>query len=316
MRLALLAGALCILGLLIPLWPYQTPRQADLFLWIIDLASHWQWLYVAVLSLCVLRLAFKDRRWLLLLLFVALPWISASPRAPVHASGEPGLSIVEINANIGNPNHDRLIDWLQASDTDIIVVLEVSHTLSARLRALSTYPFQEIVSRSDPFGIAVLSRLPLEGTAVDVDSDGIPRISTRVLWPAQPFDLAALHPMPPLSGEFHVKRDLTLAEIVKQHVPLHQPLIVVGDMNASPWSSAFSGLVERGLQRSGSLAPTWPATFRGWFGIPIDHVLVSPQWQVEQYDVGADIGSDHLPIRVELSPIEPGLAEEAQAISR
>ncbi len=44
---------------------------------------------------------------------------------------------------------------------------------------------------------------------------------------------------------------------------------------------------------------TWPATL-GVAGIPIDHVLVSAGIGVAEKSVAAGVGSDHLPIVVDL----------------
>jgi len=81
------------------------------------------------------------------------------------------------------------------------------------------------------------------------------------------------------------------------------PAIVVGDLNATPWSNAFSGLGHAGLLRATGLKPTWPAIGLGWMGIPIDHVLVTPHWSVMERQIGPNIGSDHLPVMVRIGLI-------------
>jgi endonuclease/exonuclease/phosphatase (EEP) superfamily protein YafD len=45
--------------------------------------------------------------------------------------------------------------------------------------------------------------------------------------------------------------------------------------------------------------PTWPTGSMS-LRIPIDHVLVEPDLVVLERQVGPDIGSDHLPVRVRL----------------
>jgi endonuclease/exonuclease/phosphatase (EEP) superfamily protein YafD len=80
------------------------------------------------------------------------------------------------------------------------------------------------------------------------------------------------------------------------------PLIVAGDLNATPWSSAFAVAARHGLDRASGLAPTWP---RRHVGIPIDHVLADTHWRRGEAQRGPDIGSDHLPVRVALHPVGP-----------
>jgi len=47
------------------------------------------------------------------------------------------------------------------------------------------------------------------------------------------------------------------------------------------------------------IQPTWPAMFLP-LRIPIDHCLVSPDLKIVRRKIGRDIGSDHLPLLVDL----------------
>jgi len=48
--------------------------------------------------------------------------------------------------------------------------------------------------------------------------------------------------------------------------------------------------------RSGfGIHPTWPAQF-SLMGIPIDHLLISPELSVHHFTTGPHVGSDHLPV--------------------
>jgi endonuclease/exonuclease/phosphatase (EEP) superfamily protein YafD len=106
--------------------------------------------------------------------------------------------------------------------------------------------------------------------------------------------------MPPLSPHWQRKRDALLREIADRDDDM--PRIVAGDLNATPWSSAFMVAARHGLQRAGGLAPTWPHRH---VGIPIDHVLADAGWRRGEAQRGPDIGSDHLPVRVALHRVGP-----------
>ena len=81
-------------------------------------------------------------------------------------------------------------------------------------------------------------------------------------------------------------------------------VIIAGDFNASPYSPVFKKLLTTsGLRdtRTGfGWLPSWPALFPLAF-IPIDHILVSPDIQVQNRATGPYIGSDHYPVIAELS---------------
>lgn len=83
------------------------------------------------------------------------------------------------------------------------------------------------------------------------------------------------------------------------------PKIVVGDLNTSPLAASFrrfvaeSGLVDA-AQGFGWQA-TWPAALGQPLRIRLDHVLHSRDLGVAHFAVGPRIGSDHLPIVVDLT---------------
>ena len=149
----------------------------------------------------------------------------------------------------------------------------------------------------------MLSRHPMQATTLR-DADDIARIEARIDLGAACVELIAVHPMPPISPYFHAARDELLSALGDRASKNSLPMLVVGDLNATAWSSAFAGLAQRGLQRAGDLRPTWPDAGRGWFGIPIDHVLASGHWRMRGSQVGPDLGSDHRPLLARLVPTE------------
>jgi endonuclease/exonuclease/phosphatase (EEP) superfamily protein YafD len=140
--------------------------------------------------------------------------------------------------------------------------------------------------------------LPLRNAALIDDADGVQTLLADVDIAGRPARIVAAHPMPPIAPEWHGKRDTLLTSIAKQARPL--PLIVAGDLNATPWSTALIGAERHALLRTTGVASTWPRSGLGAIGIPIDHVLASRHWRLGASSRGPDIGSDHFPIRVAL----------------
>ena len=126
------------------------------------------------------------------------------------------------------------------------------------------------------------------------------RIQYAVLeWQDQPVMVYGAHPNPPLGIRGTQQRDSELTEIRHILGRETQPLILLGDLNASPWSAPMRQIFAETDLRHGShghgIRPTW------WFGtqllaLPYDHILVSSEWQVLTYEIGPDIGSDHFPV--------------------
>jgi endonuclease/exonuclease/phosphatase (EEP) superfamily protein YafD len=294
---------LCLLGLLLPLLSHLLVDSAGTLAWLIDLASHWQWLFLLGLVVFTGLACWRDMRWAVLLLALPLPWLTASAPAPAGDPQAQVFTVASANVHLDSRNTETLAAWLAQEKPDVVVLLEVSPAYAQGLRTLRDYPFQHIVAQDSPFGIAVLSRHPLQQIEVIEDAQGIAHIEAQLQWHGQPVGIIALHPMPPLSPQYHRVRNTKLAALARQAAASGIPTVLAGDLNATPWSSAFSGLAQLGLRRASGLAATWPAVLQGVLGLPIDQVLVTQHWAVVARQVGPQLGSDHLPILVRLVPV-------------
>ena len=301
-RRVITLALLCLLGLLLPLLSHLLADSAGTLAWLIDLASHWQWLFLAGLAVFAGLAAWRDKRWAVLLLALPLPWLTASAPAPTGEPQAQVLAVASANVHLHNRNTEALTAWLAQERPDVLVLLEVSPAYAQGLRTLRDYPFQHIVAEDSPFGIAVLSRHPLQQIEVIEDAQGIAHIEALLQWHGQPVGIIALHPMPPLTPQYHSVRNAKLAALARHATASGIPTVLAGDLNATPWSSAFSGLAQLGLRRASGLAATWPAVLQGVLGLPIDHVLVTQHWAVAARKVGPQLGSDHLPVLVHLVP--------------
>lgn len=295
----------CAFGLVVPILSEGLAGSSNTMEWLVDLVSHWQWLFLVGLVFACTITVFNDRHRALWLLALPLFWMTAAKPAPddeyEKTPSANVLTVATFNVHMGNHDTTALARWLAEAKPDVLVLHEVSPDYAKGLDALNAYPFRHLVPRNDPFGIAVLSRLPMAQVQIVEDGDGLHHIETQLDWSGQPIRLTAWHPMPPISQYDHTKRNHQLQALAKAAKASGQPAIVAGDLNATPWSNAFSKLDQAGLRRASGLAPTWPAVGYGWMGIPIDHVLVTPQWSVVKQGVGPYLGSDHLPVIVQIA---------------
>jgi endonuclease/exonuclease/phosphatase (EEP) superfamily protein YafD len=85
-------------------------------------------------------------------------------------------------------------------------------------------------------------------------------------------------------------------------------VVLLGDLNLTPWSPRFRDLLDDAGLRDASMQlpfePTWRAPLP-FLGLAIDHVLTSPGLAVTCSRIGADVGSDHLPVIADI-----GIAED------
>ncbi|RMG35170.1 MAG: hypothetical protein D6720_07800 [Gammaproteobacteria bacterium] len=298
-RTGLLLG-FSLLGLALPLGCSLWRDEANFLVWVLDLASHWQWAYSVAALVSLLALGRQRPRRLWLLPSALLPLLTASATPPKSTHSTQIFTIVSANLDFHNADPAPLLAWLSQARPDVVVLVELSPGFAAALANYADYPYRKLIPQADPFGIGVLSRLPISDTAIQTDDVGTPRLRLHLTWESMLLQLIAVHPMPPLSPEYQVKRNDLLAGIASEIDPIPIPTLVCGDLNATPWSSAFSGRPNT-LVRATGLRPTWPAVGRGIFGIPIDHILVSRQWHLVNNEVGPDIGSDHYPVVARLT---------------
>jgi endonuclease/exonuclease/phosphatase (EEP) superfamily protein YafD len=304
----LLAVAACV-GLLLPLSAGVQPRLPAGLGWLLDLAVHWQWLWLgllgAALALCA---AARSWRWLVLALVGTAPWWAATaslePSADADAPGRT-LTVASANVHLDNADAGRLLQWVRALQADVVVVLEVSPAMAGALAAACDYPHRKVLAAHDPFGMALLSRHPLRDVQVLRLRAGPPALQALVDAPSGPASVTALHTMPPIVGPHAVaERDADITEALGRARAAGAPALVAGDFNATPWSSGLRAAQAQGFARALGLAPTWPAFGAGVFGIPIDHVLADSRWRVVQSGRGPDLGSDHLPVYARLRRVD------------
>jgi len=215
------------------------------------------------------------------------------------------LRLVSLNVHTENEHRDLVLKFLQNADADVILLMEVNAAWMQALQPLRTNYAQVIAEpREDNFGIALLSRLPLTNSEVmELGRAGVPTIATTISVGGEPLFLLGTHPLPPGSATYARLRNEQLQEIaalIRRH---NVSAIVLGDLNCTPWSPYFTDLLRdsglKNISSRGGLFGSWPA----WLPcarIPLDHGLVSPTLRVIEKRLGPPVGSDHLPLILEL----------------
>lgn len=228
---------------------------------------------------------------------------------PTGVSGGSTFSVLSGNVFLHNSDFDRYVGAIKQTSADVVGLMEVNGAWVDRLRSLEDdYPYRFAVPDEGYRGFAVYSRLPFENAQVLSTDDGVRwGIQVTITVRGKPIRFVLAHPHPPMSPELANIRNRQL-ESISEHVErIDGPVVVAGDLNVALWSPYYRQLLAKtGLTNSRkghSAAGTWPPS--AMLGVPIDHVLHSPELATAQFNVLADAGSDHLPIVAELSLLEP-----------
>ena len=208
-----------------------------------------------------------------------------------------------MNANVLQTNRDyaALLRMVQERNPDILLLLETDQAWEKAIEPLrDRYPYRVSEAIPNTYGLILMSRLPMDGRILHRLQPDIPSADATIrLGDGSPIRLHAIHPEPPLPGDDSGERDAELVLVGRQVRDEGRASIVIGDLNDVAWSRT-SGLFRRvgGMSdpRVGrGLYPTFNAKYPllRW---PLDHLFVSPHFEVMELDLLSDIGSDHFPI--------------------
>ncbi len=235
-----------------------------------------------------------------------LPWYFAPALIPsesnIVATSKSSIKLLHLNLLSSNTQHANVIEVISKENPNIIILQEVSFLWANKIQPLlKTYPFHKIIARNDNFGIAVLSKIELNSIEIKDwgETGGLPGLLLNLKINNTPIQLASLHPLPPLNKIYYDQRNKSLDAVQKDISRYLIPSILVGDFNISMWSPNYQNLEADGrlynARKGFGINTTWPALL-GPLGIPIDHILVSPEFTVVDFYTGPNVGSDHLPL--------------------
>lgn len=303
LRAWLLAGAL--LSLLAPLG--SALGRLD---WRLELFSHFLPHACAALLLAGLALRPPGLRLVFLaaglggLVSIALSLALPFGESQQQALPETGaLRAISLNLNLDNPDMPVLIRQIEQAGPDLLLLIEVTPAQWQALAALrQAYPHGCGQPRDDPFGMALLSRLPLRDCSVEGE---LPAIVARLA--ERPLTLVGLHPPPPLNAELAGIRQQQLQQWGAR-LANRAEVVLLGDLNLTPWSPWYRDLLATsGLRDArggrGYLA-TWPTPL-GVFGLPLDQALLGAGWQALGLESRPVAGSDHHALLLDLAPRTP-----------
>lgn len=297
------AMALAVLGLAaawvvawIPMWPCT-------------LLEHFRVQYVvgggALLAVAV---ALRMRGWsdvaAIATLLHGLPVAADLTRSPQPGPSDgAAIRVLLLNVRTENSRFDQVRRLIAEEKPDLIGLVEVDERWIAGVApAVRDFAGRIEQLRSDNFGVALYARGQMTGASESLGGS-LPTVVADVAIGDVRLRVLLTHPMPPVSGGAYELQARQLAAVAERARASAGPILVMGDFNATPWSRLFARLRrDTGLcdSRAGfGVQASFPADM-AVVRIPIDHLLASCSIGVRDRRIGRDVGSDHLPVIVDL----------------
>jgi endonuclease/exonuclease/phosphatase (EEP) superfamily protein YafD len=282
-------------------------------LWVAELTVHFRVQYVMFAALALPCLLWARRFALAALalsvlagnLWIIWPLFAApTARAPAAAALAHGAArVASANVFFLSGQYARVREWIEHERPDIIVLLEITPQWRAALATLArSYPYQSFADDNGS-GVWLLSRWPLSAAgALEFGPRAAPAVFASARIGTQTLQLIGVHLTWPFGTALSSARNASFRQLATFSRTHPQPLLIIGDLNCSPFSPYFGDLLRDGdlMPAATGWQPTWP-TFMPPLGIAIDHALLAHGVAVRAFHRGAWIGSDHLPIVVDLA---------------
>lgn len=278
--------------------------------WFLDLFSHFRVQYfigLVIISLLLLipqkhKIALCFGFFAIVNLSMILPLYFVRTKDTFNSQLSNRVLLINVNTQFGSPS--KVIKIIQDYDPDMVVLEEIDYKWFSQLRSpMVSYPYSEIQPQEDNFGIALYSKYPFtQSDIVYIGDAEVPSIIAEIETNNGRFTILATHPLPPTSKEYFLCRNDQFEKLPQYIRGATSPVMLVGDLNTSPWSYHFKNLLKQaGLKDSSQgrgVQPTWPS-YSPILLIPIDHCLYSSGIEIIQKEVGPNVDSDHYPVIID-----------------
>ena len=232
------------------------------------------------------------------------------PTAAADHDPDSRFSVLLANVLQENRNAQPFLERVREKDADFVLAMEVDEWWNQQMQPIEdAYPYKQEVFNDVTYGMALYSKYPLENMKVsELHNDDVPSFQTTItLKNGRQFVLHTVHPVPPRNfkhlpdNEGRKERELTkVGQLVLQS---KLPNVVMGDFNDVAWGFTDEITHTEDLLYDIRVGRGFYNTFNAkhWYMYwPIDHVLVTKEFQCNKIERLADISSDHWPIYAEL----------------
>jgi Endonuclease/Exonuclease/phosphatase family len=239
---------------------------------------------------------------------VVRPAMRAAPtQRPARSEA---FTIAHANMLFTNRRHARdAVVSVLATEADVLALSEVTsrHVLAFKMLDLDErYPHRITKAARDSHGLAVWSKLPLDGVSVE-PMIRRPGLVANVGAPSGVVRIVLAHPDPPMKWRWLKVWEPSLRRIDAVGSSPGPPTVVVADLNAARWHPPFRRLLD-GRWRDAheqvgrGMSASWPTL--GLFPrfVRLDHALVDESLDVLDVVDFKVPGSDHRGFVVSIAP--------------
>ncbi len=280
--------------------------------WYFDLAANFRPHFAVGLVVMGVFLMLAARRRLGLgILLVGL--VNAATVVPMfvapETAGEPlgeTLTVMSYNVNGLNDRYTEVIDYIRSEQPDVAFIHEATFLWEDELAA-AELPYRVERGRLEPLDFGTLALVPdtADFTTFGFATSAPRAVEVTVRVGEAIVKLLGTHPLSPSTEARARLRDAQIEFARNWSSETGGRRIVAGDLNATPWSQPFRRLLDDGglmnSQLGYGLELTFPSGSSPLVQVPIDHVLYSDGFAVIDRRLGPALGSDHLPVVVDLA---------------
>ncbi len=315
---------------------------ASNFWWGFELLEHPRLQYCQILLITLGIGGILRQRYSLVWLFpltinlviVAFLFFPPHYNQPSPEIGAPANNLRVLHANIDRNNSqvNRAIEYIDSQAVDLVLLQEVTPSWLMQLQnQLQNYQLITAEPREDSQGSALF--LPVSPTQPllikEIKTIHLPSYSPRPLIETSlslgttEFIVLSLHITRSRNqgtSTFQQTEFDAVANWSRTQQKAGKKVVIIGDFNSTPWSSRFRKLLKdsnlNNSQQGYGFQTTWLANLPPPLRIPIDHCLQSQAFTTVNRNTGMNIGSDHLPLLVEIRMYEPPLSPDGNIASR
>jgi endonuclease/exonuclease/phosphatase (EEP) superfamily protein YafD len=296
--------------------------------WVFQLFEHPRPQYCLILISAIVVGGISRQAWsfawclpLFLNLTLLVPLFFTTPQDSYLAAANhvPGSTLRLLLVNLDHENKDTTsaIKYIESQNVELVLLQEVTSRWLAVLQSnLSRYRVAMSLPRENSTGVAMLvPTTPSQSVEIVATqtlelppNSGQPLVETTLRWGGREvviLGLSIARPRNRDSSAFQqVEFDAAAEWSLRQQRQDKREVVVMGDFNSTPWSSRYEKFLQdsnlRNSLRGFGLQPTWHASLPSPLMVAIDHCLHSQSIKTVNRATGANIGSDHLPLFVEL----------------